>query len=163
MDIAWRVTSSYVGYIFIWYMVEPGADCTRERESFGLVIYSSPHVPNWCLLNKRVNVSYNSRELAVMHGKSERNRDRHSAWLGAWESCAEISRWRHLKFRYAFGRSTSLFWAAPSHPAQKYTTDISDCLSVWLFLLIGLSVSSVTVWVFWVFSGCCAVAFVCRI
>lgn len=105
-----------------------------------------------------------------MHdGKSERNRssrnsrDRLSAWLGAWESSPEISRWRHLKFRYAFARSMSFFLgrgAAPSHPAHSYIfiyryhiRRLSVCVIIsanWTvsFECELLSVSSVCFWVF---------------
>lgn len=134
IDITLGVTSSYIGYtIYICTIFSSTTNQTWRRlypkqNRLAWLFIRGPMRGNWCLLNKRVNVSYNSRELAVMHdGKSERNRgsrnsrDRLSAWLGAWESCPEISRWRHLIFRYAFGRSVSFFGAAPSHPADSYT------------------------------------------
>lgn len=105
-----------------------------------------------------------------MHdGKSERNqgsrnsRDRLSAWLGAWESSPEISRWRHLKFRYAFARSMSFILGGGllhhiRHTViHSYTDTISDCLSVRVIISANwtvsfecelLSVSSVCFWVF---------------
>lgn len=151
-----------LAWLFIRVPLCEAIDVCLIRESTSRII---PANWQWCMMANRNGIG------AVETVRT--CRDRLSAWLGAWESSPEISRWRHLKFRYAFGRSMSFFWGGRGgllhhirHTViHSYTDTISDdCLSVWLFLLIGLSVSSVSCWVFWVcFFGCFAVAFVCRI